>query len=116
MRIMSKLATIRDIPTVTTEGIGVGTVDAHGPHASPNHRDVQLAREWLSVCAKHTLTIRKTRTSYQLKRMVQAWFLHRGINVYISNGAMIAACLADGYRYKRCSPTDPNVWFDLGLK
>lgn len=114
--------TIREIFDVTTFGISPARLmlgaDAAGyvPGAKPpNPKEVSLVVAWLRACARRTKTIRRQRDSYGLRTHIVAWYRSQGSEVYVSNGAVIAGLLAEGYRAVRTRPEAPNAYFDMAL-
>jgi hypothetical protein len=47
-------------------------------------------------------------SSYGLKHYIENF-----LGTYVANGTCIAAAIAQGFRWKRCSATSPNVYFNM---
>lgn len=114
--------TIRDVWDVTSFGISPARLilgadkDGYIPGAPPpDRKQVALVVGWLRACARRTKTIRRNRDSYGLRAHIVEWYRTQGSEVYVSNGAVIAAALAEGYRAVRTRPEAPNAFFDMAL-
>ena len=104
-----------------------GTCD----HASPSAEQVESCRAWLREWASPGKTINTRLSSYGLKHDVErasrrlgvvyemidrqgrAWSSER---VYVSNGALIAAALLEGYRLQPTEPGSPNAHFNITVR
>jgi hypothetical protein len=65
-----------------------------------------LTESWVKDLEK-TKTFNTEYTSYWLKHVLEDTV------GYCTNGAFIAAMIHCGFKYKRCDPTSPNVYFNL---
>ena len=118
----TKRETIRTVEDVTSFGFSPSRLmpgtdrDGYMPDArEPSRKEVELVRQWLREVGTRTKTIRRKRDSYGLRSDVVQWYADRGDNVYVSNGAVIAACLLEGYSAVRCRKDAPNAYFDLSV-
>src|SRR5919199_5860204 len=66
-----------------------------------------LCQEWLQQLIS-VKTLNKKHSSYGYKHVVENWS-----NVYISNGAFIAAALAAGWHCEITNPNSPNVYLAM---
>lgn len=114
--------TIRDVFDVTAYGISPAKLmlgadaDGYVPGAKPpDTKQVSLVVAWLRECARRTKTVRRRNDSYSLRTQIVDWYRRKGSEVYVSNGAVIAAFLAEGYRAVRTRPEAPNAFFDMAL-
>ena len=73
-----------------------GLVAAGADDTPPLPAQVEVCRQWLSLFARPRKTINVRRSSYGLKHAVEAW-----ASGYVSNGAFIAAAVAEGYRVRQ---------------
>jgi hypothetical protein len=123
MKTATKYETIREIFEVVSFGIVPSKLlpgaDSRGyvrGATPPSIREIALVRQWLHANARRTKTIRRGHDSYGLRSDIVAWYAEMGDEVYISNGAVIAACLAEGFRAVRTRRDAPNAYFDLAVR
>lgn len=69
--------------------------------------DFIRARKWLCDKPRTGHVNPKAGTSYGLKHLAAHTV------GYVTNGAFIAAAIAEGYEVKQCAPGSPNAWFNL---
>jgi hypothetical protein len=62
----------------------------YGSRAAPDEHQIEIALAYLSRLRP---TKRATMSSYSLKHCAERWERHNGRNVYVSNGALIAAAI-----------------------
>jgi hypothetical protein len=71
-----------------------------------NPAHVATAMAFLNRCRK---TKKPTRGSYGLKHLAERWGRDNGLEPYITNGALIVAAVALGFKVIRQSSSDPNA-------
>jgi hypothetical protein len=100
---------------VSAEGI---EPHAGGPEksADPEPQQIAACRAWLREFAVPTKTIRPRASSYGYKHVVERWTREKGVNLYIANGAFIAAAIVEGYRLERTDRSSPNAFFALRVR
>lgn len=67
-------------------------------------------QDWLSLVVK-TRSFNLNYTSYSYKHMVERW-----ADLYVSNGAFIAAAIALEFKIKRIHSKSPNVFLPISSK
>lgn len=72
--------------------------------------EIDHARAWLRT-QQSRLTLNPRRSSYGLKHIAE-----RAAGSYISNGALIAAALLEGWKVKRISEISPNARLNISEK
>ena len=101
-------------PPTTTEQIidGNGFADKPGPRPGAwlSAEQIAICCAYLSRFAKPTKTIRRKRSSYGWKHVVEGW-----AGTYISNGAFMVAARILGYRLERIGG-GPNAWLNLSTR
>ena len=75
--------------------------------------EVAICRAWIRLACRPTKGIRGNANSYALKHAVEAWSAKAWEHAYISNGAFIAAAVAEGYRGAPAFKGSPNACFAL---
>jgi hypothetical protein len=96
----------------------------------PDARQVELCRTWLKMHATKRKTFNLRAGSYGLKHVVEDWTSGLGVvwlqrdpwgrrfvssRRYVSNGAFIAAAIAEGYRVQQIG-NGPNAIFDMSFR
>ena len=80
----------------------------------PDQREVAVCKRWLRRHAAPQEKINHRTNSYGLKHLVEIERCVRGGDYYVSNGSLIAAAIALGYRPKRIGDS-PNAAFNMRL-
>ncbi len=75
----------------------------------PDPRQVVVCRRWIRWFVRPRKTINSRRSSYGLKHDAENW-----AGIYVTNGAFIAAAVAEGYRYEQID-RGPNANFNMGF-
>jgi len=70
--------------------------------------EIRLARSWIKSNCTHSKRIRSWEGSYRLKHRVE-----QSVRRYISNGALIAGFILEGFRVFRESNHSPNCYFNF---
>jgi hypothetical protein len=120
---MKTLAEImRQYPDVTYFGIGLYDESSLSPSARALaylEKRHKLARAEASF-ALITPVLAIVRKRQAINTSVSSYGLKHGLEHfledYVSNGVCIAAALACGFHMRRCSPTSPNVYFNIVTK
>jgi len=95
---------------IIIDGNGFADRPEPRPGAYLSVEQVAICCAYLKRFAKPTKTIRRKRSSYGWKHVVEGW-----AGTYISNGAFMVAARALGYRLKRIG-AEPNAWLNLALR
>ncbi len=103
-------------------------------HDLPNPGEVECCRAWLREWATPRKTLNTRRSSYGLKHDVERASQRQGVSylanlptndpsaselfdrIYVSNGAFIAAAIAEGYRLTPTQPGSPNAFFNFTVR
>jgi hypothetical protein len=86
-----------------------GLIPATRDDGPPCPAQVGLCRRWLALYVQPRKTINPRRSSYGLKHTVEDW-----AGDYITNGAFIAAAIAEGYRIDQIGG-GPNAHFNMSF-
>jgi hypothetical protein len=115
-----------EYPDLTSFGFGI--FRHYYPRKSPAEREVLFAQEradllsnvgveyfirarkWLSVQLRTKNVNRKASQSYGLKHEAEQ------VEGYVTNGAFIAAAIAEGFIVQRCPDGNPNAWLNISSK
>jgi hypothetical protein len=89
--------------------------DGLPPAGPPDPKQVELCREWIRLHCSPRKSINHHAYSYALKHAVESWLRNAKRPAYITNGAFIAAAIAEGYRYRRARPSSINAVFNMSL-
>lgn len=98
-----------DRPTyhITANGIGV----SFGQNDLPDEEQIATCAQWLRSRSAPCSRLLLTESSYSLKHRAE-----RDMGSYVSNGALLEACVRSGIRIHRCDETSPNAWVGLRLR
>lgn len=77
----------------------------------PPRHEIESVKEWIRQWFDVRKTINDMHSSYLLKHIME-----RHTDFYVSNGAFIQAAIELGYRYKRCSCSSVNAYFNASYK
>lgn len=81
------------------------------PGESPDPEQVKICEAWLKFFCRPRKSINKRANSYSLKHHIEEYYRDR---VYISNGAIIQACLNLGYQFRGIAYSS-NCSFNLSM-
>lgn len=117
-----------EIPALTYFGVGLfceaevrrehGTPYVHQKMAEGQAElgrrlnQVAIAADWIKLQVP-TTSINLRCTSYTYKHDVERWMLSQGEEVYVCNGAFIAAAIGLGFKYQL---DGPNAYFNFSRK
>lgn len=80
----------------------------YSDQSKPNQKEIVVCMAWITLFCEKRKTINENYGSYSLKHRIENWD-----GDYISNGALIAAFIILGYRYRRTDAGSPNAHFNF---